>query len=147
VAGTFTVTVAVTDDDGGAGNDTVRVVVQPRNRPPVAVLQGPSTGKEGDVLTFSGAGSSDPDGDVLTDQWMFSDGASASGPNVTHAYGDNGSFTVPLKVSDPAGLSDTKTSVVTIANVAPVVDAGPDASVLTGDPWTSAGRFTDPGAD
>jgi PKD repeat protein len=118
-AGTYTATLRVTDDTGLTSTDTASVVIRPPNRPPAAVLQGPSTANAGETVAFSGSGSSDPDGDALTYSWSFGDGGSGSGPSVTHVYAGQGTFTVALTVTDPAGLSDTKTSQVTVTNVTP----------------------------
>ncbi len=146
-AGTFTVTLRVTDDTGLTATDTASVVIRPPSLPPVAVPQGPATANEGQTVTFSGAGSSDPDGDALTYQWSFGDGGSGGGASVTHVFTDNGTYQVSLTVTDPAGLSDTKAIPVTVANVAPAVDALQNATVVAGDPVSITGRFTDPGAD
>ncbi|HYU32388.1 MAG TPA: putative Ig domain-containing protein [Thermoanaerobaculia bacterium] len=118
-AGTYTATLRVTDDTGLTSTGTASVVIRPPNRPPTAILQGPSAVNAGQSVTFSGTGSFDPDGDVLIYAWSFGDGSSGSGPSVTHVYAGQGTFTVALTVTDPAGLSDTKTSQVTVSNAAP----------------------------
>ena len=53
-SGTFTVTLTVTDDDGGVGSDTLVVTVNPANVPP-AVDAGPDqTVNEGSTVNFAG---------------------------------------------------------------------------------------------
>jgi len=47
-------------------------------------------------LTFAGS-ASDPDGDVLSYQWSFGDGATASGDTVEHVFQHEGQFEVALQ--------------------------------------------------
>ena len=146
-AGTFLITVIVTDEDGGVGVGQGEVHVVPSNRAPVADAGVESVaGLEGSAVTFDGSGSSDPDGDALTYTWDFGDGASAGGPTAQHVYADNGAYTAQLTVSD-GSLSATATVTAVIANVAPVVGAFGGAELLPGEPYHAAGSFMDPGAD
>ena len=57
-------------------------------------------------VTFSGSGSSDPDGDTLSYRWDFGDG-SAPDPSAdpVHTYDTAGSYVAVLTVTDPAGQS------------------------------------------
>jgi PKD repeat protein len=115
--GAFTITVQVTDKDGGNGSD-VAVVTVP-NRTPVASVGGPYAGNEGATITFNGTGSSDPDGTSLTYSWDFGDGsAPATGPMPSHLYADNGAYTVSLTVSD-GQLTSSATTTASLQNVAP----------------------------
>ena len=57
------------------------------NSPPSATMSVEPTGtvKAGSSVTFSAAGSSDPDGDSLTFDWNFGDGNTGTGPvSYTH---------------------------------------------------------------
>jgi len=81
------------------------------NRPPTAAITAdPTTGDVPLTVTFSGAGSTDPDGDTLTYAWdLDGDGAyddsTAVAPSFT--YTDPGSVPARLRVTDPGALSDT----------------------------------------
>jgi beta propeller repeat protein len=96
-----------------------------RNTAPTAVVSGPGSGDEGTTLAFSAAASSDAEGSALTYTWNFGDGSPEEfGPaettkEVAHAFADNGSFVVTLKVKDADGLMGSATFPVTINNVAP----------------------------
>jgi PKD repeat protein len=147
--GSYTVTLTVTDDDGGVGVDSLVVTVAQGNRPPVAEAGGPYTVAEGSSLTVDGTGSTDPDGDTLTYAWdLDNDGGfdDAVTAMASVSFPDNGTFTVGLRVSDGT-LSSTDTAIVDVTNVAPSVDAGADQSVNTGATVNFSGSFTDPGAD
>ena len=58
------------------------------------------TVREGDTVTFSAAGSSDPDGDSLTFTWSFGDGNVGTGLTTSHAYTSTGTFSIALTVAD-----------------------------------------------
>jgi PKD repeat protein len=145
-SGPFTVTVTVQDDDGGTGTASASVAVKV-NRAPVASAEANVTGFEGSAVHFDGSGSSDPDGDALTYTWTFGDGSPPeAGSQPSHVYADNGTYTVTLTVSDGT-LTSSAVITATIANVAPVVSAIPDAALSGGESYAASGSFTDPGAD
>lgn len=102
--------------------------------------------KEGTAVTFAGTAS----GGVapLSYLWNFGDGSTAQGSlTPAHAFADNGTYTVTLSVTDANGVTCQDTALVTVANVAPTVDAGADATVGQGGTFSGAGSFIDPGAD
>jgi aqualysin 1 len=136
-----------TDTNGAALPDGTpdRLLFSPiQNAAPVAVTGGPYGGSEGSPVAFDASGSSDADGDALTFSWTFGDGGTATGPTPSHTYVDNGAYTVTLSVAD--GLVTTvATTTATIVNVAPTVNAGPDAEVLSGQTFAFSGSFSDPG--
>jgi probable HAF family extracellular repeat protein len=117
------------------------------NRPPVANAGGAYTVTEGSPLTLSAGASTDPDGDALTYDWDFGDGIRATGKSPVHTYALHGPYFPRLTVRDGRGGMAVKTGQVTVVNVAPRVDAGPDAALRPGQAYTLRARFTDPGAD
>jgi uncharacterized repeat protein (TIGR01451 family) len=83
-----------------------------------------------------------------TIHWAFGDGETATGSlTPSHAYDDNGEYTVTLTVTDGQGDVGDDSLVVTVDNVAPTVDAGPDQKAQPGELISFSGGFTDPGAD
>ena len=144
-AGSYTVRATVMDKDGGTASDEKIVTVRPRNYAPIAVAGGPYQGDQ--MITFNGASSSDPDNDLpLTYSWTFGDGTVGSGVSPTKTYAADGSYTATLRVTDARDLSSsTESTAVTIANVPPAVNAGPDATVEIGSAFTTNATFTDPG--
>jgi len=136
-AGTFTVTLTVTDDAGATSAPaTTSVTVSVGLQPPVAVAGGPYSGSVGIPVAFSGTGSQDPDGSIVSWAWNFGDGNSGSGPSPTHAYATGGTFTVTLTVTDNDNLTDTATATVNITDGSgmqpPVADAGGPYTGTTG---------------
>jgi subtilisin-like proprotein convertase family protein len=121
-SGTKTVRVRVTDVDGATDVANLDVVV--RNRPPSASFTGPSPAVVGRVATFSAAGSTDDDGQIVKHEWDLDGNGTyetdtAGIADVDHTFGASGSVTVGLRVTDDQGGTDTTTLVVTVTQ-APV---------------------------
>jgi PKD repeat protein len=112
--GTKTVTLTVTDNHGATGTDTATVNV---NVPPHAEANGPYAGSINQVITFSSASSTDPDGSIVSYDWNWGDGtAHGTGVSPTHPYTSAGTKTVTLTVTDngPAVATGTDTATVNI---------------------------------
>jgi hypothetical protein len=60
---------------------------------------------------------------------------------------DNGVYPIGLQVTDNGGLTDRDTTTVTVNNVNPIVDAGPDVGIGMDGIFNASGSFADPGAD
>jgi pimeloyl-ACP methyl ester carboxylesterase len=86
-----------------------------RNRDPVASIGGPYSGQQGAKLRFDASGTTDPDGDALTFEWDFGDGAKAAGEVAEHAYAVTGLFTATLTVRDARGAVVTRETQVPLA--------------------------------
>jgi Carbohydrate binding module (family 6)/PKD domain len=92
------------------------------NRNPVAVANANRTsGPAPLTVTFSSAGSSDPEGGALSYLWTFGDGTTSTAANPTKTYTANGTYTPTLRVTDPTGLTGTASLVVNVGNTAPAV--------------------------
>ncbi len=146
--GGYTVTLVVTDSKGNASAPATTTATIVASAPPIANPGGPYSS---DVRTiqFNGSGSSDPQGDLpLSYAWNFGDGATGTGVSPSHTYAANGQYTVTLVVTDSKGNpSAPATTTVTLTNVAPVVNAGPDQTVQQGNPVSVSVTFSDPGTD
>jgi Tol biopolymer transport system component len=144
-SGTHNVELRVVDGKGGESSDLV--VVDVVNRPPVVSTGGPYTGFEGTALAL-GATASDADHDDLSYSWSLGESAAATGPAfpTSRTYSDNGNYTASFSASDRFGGSDTKSTTVAIANVAPEVRiTGRSASGVSGSLFNISGGFSDPG--
>ncbi|RLC74996.1 MAG: hypothetical protein DRI81_12855, partial [Chloroflexi bacterium] len=142
--GIYTVTLTVTDDDGGSGDDTLTVTVS--NVAPIVDAGTNQVVDEADTVNFDGSFGDPGSGDTHDILWDFGDGITTTGTlSPSHIYTDNDIYTVTLTVSDDDGGSDDDTLTVTVNNVAPSVDAGPNQTVDEGDTVNFDGSFTDPG--
>ncbi|WP_067196927.1 PKD domain-containing protein [Microbacterium sp. XT11] len=137
-AGTYTVTLTVTDGRGLIGTSTAQVTVLAPNVAPVASF----TSSVVDLgVSVDGAGSSDADGTVASYAWDWGDGSAAgSGVTASHTYAAAGTYTVTLTVTDDKGATGTKTAQVVVTDP-PVVDpaVARDAFERSGSPgWGTA---------
>ncbi|MFQ5980489.1 MAG: PKD domain-containing protein [Candidatus Heimdallarchaeota archaeon] len=140
----YTVKLTVTDNGGAVGSDTLVVTIN--NVAPLVDAGDDLSGFEGDTFDFSGSAIDPGDADILTIEWDFGDGATASGSlTPSHVYADNGIYTVTLTVTDDDGATAADTLAVLVSNVAPLVDAGDDLSGFEGASFDFSGSATDPG--
>ena len=106
---------------------TVRQITYGANQPPVAVATADKLfGAEPLTVQFSGAGSSDPDGNPLTYSWNFGDGSPiATGSSAVHTFPSPGGvpvgYTVTLTVTDSGSLSSQTTLRVAANDTPPTV--------------------------
>src|SRR5690606_30423792 len=76
---------------------------------------------DGLSVSFDGSGSSAGGVPIESYAWAFGDGQSGTGVSVEHTYGEAGSYTVELTVTDENGLSDTATETVDVEPAEPNV--------------------------
>ncbi len=91
----------------------------PERLPTPAIASLPSSVARGQVISFDASGSqpSTEFGFPLASyEWIFGDGASLSGQQVSHAYQDLGSYTVKLHVKDAKGLGHFVERMVQVVN-------------------------------
>lgn len=140
-AGTYPVTLTVTDDRGATAQVTRDVTVQAPapNTPPAAVFSAATAGLG---VTVDASGSSDPDGAIVTYAWTFGDGQSATGATAAHQYAAAGTYTVGLVVTDDDGASASASAQVTVTApegpVDPVVLAQDDFERTASPGWGTA---------
>jgi MYXO-CTERM domain-containing protein len=129
-ATTLTFRVTVTDGQLASTAD-VTITVQHVNRAPVVAINAPTIVGSGSTATLDGSKSTDPEGAALTYHWV-----QTVGPTVTLTKADTATatFTAPkvkissaltftLTVTDPAGLSSTKSVQVLVTKVDPLEEA------------------------
>ena len=91
----------------------------------------------GDPVTFDGTSSESIGGVINAYEWSFGDGASASGPVVTHIYASGGDYVVALTVRDGVNPPSTVERAVSVGvRLAPFADCfgRPEGPV---DGWTA----------
>jgi len=164
----YVLVLTVTDDDGGSDSYTTQVIIV--NVPPSITPFGPFTADEGSPSSQT-ATASDPGSDDLLFIWTFelgptiqnahySDGAapdpakspwgtfpfSATDP-VSHTYGDNGIYTISLKVMDDDGGEATYSTTVTVVNLPPEIKPFGPYFIDEGQSLTVSANATDQGSD
>jgi len=143
-AGTYNVSLSVTDNAGDSTSDTTTATVEAIvvNAPPTADANGPYSGYVGDTIVFDGTASSDSDGGIVRYDWDFGDGTTAvdAGPTPTHVYSAAGQYTVSLTVIDDVGDTGSASSSATITERAAATDGETQynsyCASCHGDPWT-----------
>ena len=114
-AGSYTVTLTVTDNEGATARvATTADITAAGNQPPVANANGPYVTDVAQAVSFSSAGSSDPDGSIAQYLWEFGDGQSSSDANPQHSYSSVGDYTVQLTVTDNEGATAVASTLVTV---------------------------------
>ena len=78
---------------------------------------------EGQEVTFD-AGDSYDDGTIVSFDWDFGDGNTGSGPQVTHAYDEEGNYVPVVTVTDDEGKRDRHSRRITVKGSPPVSDPG-----------------------
>ncbi|HUI28694.1 MAG TPA: PKD domain-containing protein [Candidatus Acidoferrales bacterium] len=106
--GDYAVALKVKDNSGfedAAGLKTARIHV---NYPPVIKWEmTPKVAEPGEVVTFDSKGTSDPDGEIKSVVWNFSDGTSAEGAVVKKAFKESGVVVCKITVNDGEGFENS----------------------------------------
>ena len=90
------------------------------NLPPTAAASAtPLEGLAPLSVTFSSAGSSDPEGQSLSYLWQFGDGTTSTASNPTHVFSANGQYNVTLTVSDGDVTTTATPLTITVGPVMP----------------------------
>jgi PKD repeat protein len=110
-AGTYTVSLTVTDD--GSATDSVSqnvTVTEPPNEPPTASFTYSTT----DLTATFSDDSTDNDGWIVGWAWDFGDSGTSIVPDPVYPYLGAGTYTVTLTVTDNDGATDTASQSVTV---------------------------------
>ncbi len=112
--GTYVITLTVTDTIGQTGQMTFPAIAI--DNAPVASFTATMSGY---TVSVDAAASSDDNGIVSYD-WTFGDGGTATGVTATHTYASAGEYTITLTVTDTIGQTDTASKVVNTFDSPPV---------------------------
>ena len=109
-AGTYNVSLVVTDNSGATASAAATATITQANQPPIANAGGPYNAVTAQSISFNGGGSFDPDGSITSYAWNFGDGGTGSGLTPAHAYATVGTYTVTLTVTDNQGAQASATT-------------------------------------
>ncbi|WP_082498515.1 LamG domain-containing protein [Plantibacter sp. Leaf314] len=143
-AGSFTVTLTVTDNRGASATSTQQVATAlPPNQLPTAAFT-----QSKNLLTVSvdAATSTDTDGSITGYAWDFGDTTTATGKTASHSYAAAGTYTITLTVTDDRAGTAITSQTVTVApapNVAPTASFTSSANLLVASFDGSASTDTD----
>jgi YD repeat-containing protein len=114
-AGSVTVGLRVTDDDGANATTSRALTVVPAQQPPTASFTAtPNPVQSGQTVSFNGSGSNDPDGAIAKYEWDLDGNGSyetdtGTTATTTRAYASPGTVAVGLRVTDGDGMTGTTT--------------------------------------
>jgi PKD repeat protein len=91
--------------------------------PPVADLSASSVSGQASLTVSFSANNSIGNGNILSYQWSFGDGTTASVSNPVHTYTQVGNYTASLTITNEYQLSDTKSVQITVTTPAHTVHA------------------------
>ena len=117
--GIYSITLKVTDNYGAT--DEISQQLSVLNVGPTADFDySPSNPTDLQNVIFTDK-SSDLDGDIVNWSWDFGDGNTSKLQSPSYQYGDNGTYTISLTITDDDGSTDVKSQQISVSNVAPTV--------------------------
>lgn len=131
--------------DGELSNETTAQITI-NNVAPIVNAGQDQVVDEGETVNFNGSFTDHGINDTHNIKWDFGDGTIVTGSlKTTHRYVDNGIYNVTLTVTDKDNAVSTDNLTVTVNNVAPIVNAGVNRIITSGEKVELSGSYIDPG--
>jgi len=140
--GVYSVTLTITNTD--ALTDQHTILYHAFGPPQADFSFTPALPNEAQSVQFADD-STDPFGPMVAQTWNWGDGTTEviNQAAPIHAFDDNGIYTVTLRAANTRGIYATITRVVSVANLPPIGNAGPDQTVVWGQNWNIAPSISD----
>ncbi len=139
-AGTYTVTLKVTDNGSATGTASTSVTVNAppdnaqgiqttsSNTSPQAVITATPTPADNSNIAFDAYSSTDTDGRIISYKWNFGDGDTATGDYTEHKYLNPGDYNVVLTVVDDTNASSQDSMTISVVDL-PAANTPPTAII------------------
>jgi PKD repeat protein len=119
-AGTYVVTLTISDGFGRTQSTSQSITVGAGVNPTAAFVSSPSAPVPAQTVFFNASASrAAPGRTIVSYQWDFGDGGSATGVQTQHIYAAAGGYNVTLTVTDDAGRRGVVTQGITVGNDSP----------------------------
>ena len=129
-AGTFSVTLIVTSDNGCVDSISRTVTVYPQ---PLASFIIPANQcLTGNNFNFISTANIASNGSISSQIWNFGDGTTATGTSVNHSFSADGNYPVNLQISSDNGCIDIVTDTITVFKM-PIVSIANNAAICSGN--------------
>lgn len=111
--GNYLVKLTIIDDKGEIGCE--KVAIRVKNPPPVASFAvSNELPRAGEAVMFDASESYDSNGEIVSYTWEFGDGNTGSDVRTSHAYMEDGDYSVTLTVTDDAGAIGTSHHAISV---------------------------------
>ena len=129
--------------DAVATGTIVNDDIPPNQLPNAVVSATPTSGVGPLTVSFTGSGSNDPDGSIVSYAWTFGDGGSSAAQNPSRTYSTPGTYTARLTVTDNrGGIGTAQVQIVVNQNPALVMRVGSITMALVSSSAGTSARAT-----
>jgi len=129
----FTVNSVITSFDPRTSMENQYIYAVVKTPPNATFTSSPKTLLTGENVTFNATASYDLDGHIVSYFWNFGDENTGTGNITTHAYANNGNYTVTLIITDNEGLNSTASDTILVLNRLPVAKFTESSEIVDTD--------------